>query len=229
MSRWLAARERNLATALAPLIALLAAWSPLAARGDETNPPVRALDKVDVIAAPPQDDRRESTTTRIVVSHDEIVRYGDTSLADVLRRLPGVTVDGVPGRDRAIRLRGLGNGYTRVLLNGDPVPPGFSLDSLEPSQIERIEILRAPTADLGAQAIAGTINIVLRNERTRGTWSRAAPGFRRASRCTRSTPISPIATARGRGASRVPRDGRSTYTRRWPFNVRPTRQATSST
>jgi outer membrane receptor protein involved in Fe transport len=163
LSRWLAARERNLATALAPLIALLAAWSPLAARGDETNPPVRALDKVDVIAAPPQDDRRESTTTRIVVSHDDIVRYGDASLADVLRRLPGVTVDGVPGRDRAIRLRGLGNGYTRVLLNGDPVPPGFSLDSLEPSQIERIEILRAPTADLGAQAIAGTINIVLRN------------------------------------------------------------------
>src|SRR6185437_13188699 len=118
---------------------------------------------IDVIAAPPQDDRRESTTTRIVVSHDAIVRYGDTSLADVLRRLPGVTVDGVPGRDRAIRLRGLGNGYARVLLNGDPVPPGFSLDSLEPSQIERIEILRAPTADLGAQAIAGTINIVLRN------------------------------------------------------------------
>ena len=135
MSRRPAAYERNLAAALAPLVALLAAWPPVAASADETNPPVRALDKVEVIAAPPQDDRRESTTTRIVVSHDEIVRYGDTSLADVLRRLPGVTVDGVAGRDRTIRLRGLGNGYARVLLNGDPVPPGFSLDSLEPSQI----------------------------------------------------------------------------------------------
>jgi len=157
-----AAREGTPVAAIAPILAVLAAW-PVVARADESNPPVRALDKIDVIAAPPQDDRRESTTTRIVVSHDAIVRYGDTSLADVLRRLPGVTVDGVPGRDRAIRLRGLGNGYTRILLNGDPVPPGFSLDSLEPSQIERIEILRAPTADLGAQAIAGTINIVLRN------------------------------------------------------------------
>ncbi len=42
------------------------------------------------------------------------------------------------------------------------VPPGFSLDSLQPEQIERIEILRAPTAETGARAIAGTINIVTR-------------------------------------------------------------------
>jgi outer membrane receptor protein involved in Fe transport len=170
-----AARARNRAAALAPLIALLAVC-PASARADETQPPVRALDKVDVIAAPREDDRRESTTTRIVVSHDEIVRYGDTSLADVLRRLPGVTVDGVPGRDRTIRLRGLGNGYARILLNGDPVPPGFSLDSLEPSQIERIEILRAPTADLGAQAIAGTINIVLRKATAARHMIKAAAG-----------------------------------------------------
>ncbi|MEO8296697.1 MAG: TonB-dependent receptor, partial [Burkholderiales bacterium] len=34
--------------------------------------------------------------------------------------------------------------------------------SLSPDQVERIEILRAPTAELGARAIAGTINIVMR-------------------------------------------------------------------
>ena len=43
------------------------------------------------------------------------------------------------------------------------MPPGFSLDSLTPEQIERIEILRAPTAETGARAIAGTINIVTRD------------------------------------------------------------------
>jgi len=47
-------------------------------------------------------------------------------------------------------------------LDGERMPPGFSVDSLTPEQVERIEILRAPTAETGARAIAGTINIVLR-------------------------------------------------------------------
>ncbi|MBM3386906.1 MAG: TonB-dependent receptor, partial [Betaproteobacteria bacterium] len=49
-----------------------------------------------------------------------------------------------------------------ILLDGERVPPGFSIEQLTPEQIERIEILRAPTAETGARAIAGTINIVLR-------------------------------------------------------------------
>ena len=80
----------------------------------------------------------------------------------MLKRLPGVTIQGRPGRGGAIRLRGLGSGYTQILLDGERVPPGFSLDSLAPDQIERIEILRAPTAETGARAIAGTINIITR-------------------------------------------------------------------
>ena len=43
----------------------------------------------------------------------------------------------------------------------------FSIDSLTPDQIERIEILRAPTAETGARAIAGTINIITREGYTR--------------------------------------------------------------
>jgi len=123
---------------------------------------VQKLDKVDVVATPPADDRRESTTTRIVVLHDEIVRYGDITLADVLQRLPGITVSGGQQRGGGIGMHGLANGYTQILLDGQPVPTGFDIDSLSPDLIERIEILRAPSADLGTQAIAGTINIVLR-------------------------------------------------------------------
>ena len=85
----------------------------------------------------------------------------------MLKRLPGVTIQGRPGRGGAIRLRGLGSGYTQILLDGERVPPGFSLDSLTPDQIERIEILRAPTAETGARAIAGTINIITRGGYTR--------------------------------------------------------------
>lgn len=108
------------------------------------------------------EERRESTAAKIVVGRDEIERFGDNTVGDLLKRLPGVTVQGAPGRGGAIRMRGLGNGYTQILIDGDRVPPGFSIESLSPEQIERIEILRAPTAETGARAIAGTINLVMR-------------------------------------------------------------------
>ena len=114
------------------------------------------------------EQRRESTASKIIIGREEIEKQGDATIADVLKRLPGVTLGGPPGRGGAIRMRGLGNGYTQILLDGERVPPGFSIEQLTPEQIERIEILRAPTAETGARAIAGTINIVLREGR-RGT------------------------------------------------------------
>jgi outer membrane receptor protein involved in Fe transport len=64
-------------------------------------------------------------------------------------------------------MRGLGGGYTQVLLNGQPVPAGFSIDTISPELIERVEIMRVASAETGAQAIAGTINIVLRKSASR--------------------------------------------------------------
>jgi outer membrane receptor protein involved in Fe transport len=101
--------------------------------------------------------RREDTASRAVVGHDELVKYGDASALDALKRLPGVTV--VNG---GVRMRGLGSGYTQVLVNGERMPPGFSLEALAPDAIEKIEIVRAATAEYSAEGIAGTINIVLR-------------------------------------------------------------------
>ena len=99
---------------------------------------------------------------KIVIGREEIDKFGDANIGEVLRRLPGVTTPGPPGRGGPPRLRGLGNNFTQLLIDGQRVPPGFSLESLSPEQVERIEILRAPTAETGARAIAGTINIITR-------------------------------------------------------------------
>lgn len=108
-------------------------------------------------------ERRTSTASKIVVNSEEINKYGDSNVMDVLKRLPGITVDSGPGgRGGAIRMRGLGSGYTQILVNGERMPPGFSLDSIAPDMIERIEIIRGATAEFSTQAIAGTINVVLK-------------------------------------------------------------------
>jgi iron complex outermembrane receptor protein len=112
--------------------------------------------------------RRESTASKIVIGREEIERQGDANIGEVLKRMPGVSIGGAPGRGGGVRMRGLSAGYTQILLDGQRVPPGFSVESMTPEMVERIEIFRAPTAETGAQAIAGTINIITREGR-RGT------------------------------------------------------------
>ena len=130
------------------------------------EPPPRnleSLQRVEVNGVISDDTaRRASTAAKIVIGREEIERFGDSTLGEILKRLPGVTTGGRPGRGGEIRMRGMGGGYTQILVNGERMPPGFSLDQLPPDQVERIEILRAPTAEYGARAIAGTINVVLR-------------------------------------------------------------------
>lgn len=142
-----------------------AAPPPAAAASAPAVPAARPpAQRVEIIGGRLGDDdtRRQSTAAKIVIGREEIDKFGDATIGEVLRRLPGVTSSGAPGRGGPPRMRGLGSGYTQILLDGQRTPPGFSIESLTPEQIERIEILRAPTAETGARAIAGTINIVTR-------------------------------------------------------------------
>ena len=168
--------------ALAPLISL-AAWAqeappaegapapkvstPAAPKAAAGKAPEATLKAVEIRANQESDTRRLSTAAKIVVGREEIERYGDTSMGEVLKRLPGVVSSGRPGRGGPPQMRGLGGGYTQILIDGERAPRGFSLEDLAPEQVERIEIYRAPTAETGARAIAGTINII-----TRGGYSR---------------------------------------------------------
>lgn len=144
-------------------ISLLLAWPALGLAAAET-PAAETVEKITVSGQrlSDTDERRYSTAAKMVFGREELDRHGDSSVAEVMKRLPGVTVAGTPGRGGEVRMRGLGQGYTQILLNGEPAPRGFSLDSLAPDQVERIEVMRSPVAEHSARAIAGTINIVLR-------------------------------------------------------------------
>jgi outer membrane receptor for ferrienterochelin and colicins len=111
--------------------------------GSPAEPGVSAqpsvIQRVEIVARQGSTElRRAASFAKQIYGREELDRYGDTNALDVMRRLPGVNVDsGGP------RMRGLGAGYTQILINGDPAPPGFNLDQLSPSQIERIEVIKA--------------------------------------------------------------------------------------
>lgn len=150
-------------SATVALVSLTSTWVS-AQTPPAPTAPVQDMGRVEIKSNRDNDTeaRRQSTAAKIVIGREELDKQGDGTLGEVLKRLPGVTIQGAPGRGGAIRMRGLGGGYTQILLDGQRVPPGFSVESLTPEMVEKVEIMRAPTAETGARAIAGTINIVLR-------------------------------------------------------------------
>lgn len=148
--------------------------------GRKSDAPQDGVQKVTVTTGRENEteQRRNSTAGKLIYGREELDRNGDTTLGEVLKRLPGVTLGGRAGRGGEIRFRGLGNGYTQILLNGERAPRGFSLESLSPDQVEKIEIIRGPVAEYSTQAIAGTINIVLREGyQQKDTQIRLGDGF----------------------------------------------------
>ncbi|MCZ8236518.1 MAG: TonB-dependent receptor [Inhella sp.] len=127
---------------------------------DDRQAQPQALDRVEVRGrqATETELRRRQPVAKQIYGRDDLDKYGDTQLSDVLKRLPGINVSG-----GQLRMRGLGGAYTQILVNGEQAPPGFSLDNLNPAQVERLEVTKAPTADQSAQAIAGTLNIILKD------------------------------------------------------------------
>lgn len=129
------------------------------AQNNSPTPGNQQLERVSVTRQQTDTDlRRREPVAKQLYGRDELDKYGDTQLSDVLKRLPGINVSG-----GQLRMRGLGGAYTQILVNGEPAPPGFSLDNLNPQQVERLEVTKAPTADQSAQAIAGTLNIILKD------------------------------------------------------------------
>ena len=100
------------------------------------KPASREIVQVEINGAADYDPRRDDTASKTIIGQEEILKYGDTNVFDVLKRAPGVTVIG-----ESIRMRGLGSGYTQVLVNGERPPPGFNLQTVAPEQIERIEVV----------------------------------------------------------------------------------------
>jgi vitamin B12 transporter len=101
-----------------------------------------------------------------VISREDIARSGQSTLADLLRSIPGVDVgnNGGPGKTTSVFLRGANSAHTLVLVDGMRISSATlgttALEHIPLGQIDRIEVLRGPASSLyGADAIGGVIQI----------------------------------------------------------------------
>lgn len=96
-------------------------------------------------------------------------RFEPSTVGDMVKRLPGAAFVGSDIMEYdGVQLRGLGGGYTQVLINGKKVPGAgddrsFWVDRIPAEMVDRIEVLRSNSANRSGDAVAGAINIILRD------------------------------------------------------------------
>ena len=99
-------------------------------------------------------------------------RNVSANLMDNISFLPGLVqqVDCGVCFTNNIRINGMEGPYTAVLIDGTPMMSAlasvYGLNSIDPSLIEQVEIIRGPNSTLyGAEAMGGVINIVTKDVR----------------------------------------------------------------
>ena len=108
--------------------------------------------------------KRDSDSIVEAVTSEDIGKLPDVSIAESLARLPGLTAQRVDGRDQVISIRGLAPKFGVTLLNGREIVSTGDNRSVEfdqfPSElINSATVYKTPDAALGAQGLAGTINM----------------------------------------------------------------------
>lgn len=123
----------------------------------------------------------QSLAAVTVISRDDIERAQATDITELLRTQAGVDVTrtGGTGQQTSVFLRGTNSNHVLVLIDGVRAASAstgiFAWQTLDPSQIERIEIVRGPRTVLyGSDAIGGVIQIFTR--RPHGSEARVEAG-----------------------------------------------------
>jgi outer membrane receptor protein involved in Fe transport len=113
-------------------------------------------------------NRTDTVAPELVYDQRFFEQFEPLSVGDQLSRVPGVAFTSDIGERDAPQMRGLGEGFTQVLVNGRPIPGAGNdrtvfVDRIPAEIIDRIEIVRSPSADIDSQGIGGTINIILKD------------------------------------------------------------------
>lgn len=108
--------------------------------------------------------KRDNGSIVEAISAEDIGKLPDTSIADSISRLPGLTSQRAEGRASAISLRGTDPGFTTALLNGREQVSTGDNRSIEfeqyPSELlSSVVIYKTPDAALIGQGLAGTIDL----------------------------------------------------------------------
>ena len=103
-----------------------------------------------------------------IVSADQIGRFPDANIGDAIRRIPGIAMQNDQGEARNIIIRGMGPELNTVNFNGERIPSAegdnrrVQMDLIPADMIQTVEVNKTLTAEMDADAIGGSVNLISR-------------------------------------------------------------------
>jgi iron complex outermembrane receptor protein len=178
---------------------------------------IEQLGRVEITSVSKSTERLSDAAAAVyVISHDDIVRSGYTTLPDILRLAPNLEVAQISATRFIISARGFNvsdnasmSNKLLVLIDGRSVyTPMFGgvywdMQVVPPEDIDRIEVISGPGATLwGANAVNGVVNIITRpsNETQGGVLTLNAGTLQRGASMQYGGRLSPDLTYRVHGS-----------------------------
>lgn len=103
-----------------------------------------------------------------VVSADQMGKFPDSNIGESMRRIPGISIQNDQGEGRNIIIRGMAPQLNSVTINGERIPSAeaetrsVQMDLIPADMIQTIEVSKAITSDMDADAIGGSVNLITR-------------------------------------------------------------------
>jgi TonB-dependent receptor len=126
--------------------------------------------------------QRTALSIANIVAADQIGSFPDPNAAEAASRIPGVSIARDQGEGRYVLIRGTEARLNSVLIDGEriPAPEGdtrqVQLDAVPADQLRAIEVSKAVTPDMDADAIGGAVNLVTKQAVGRPTALFSASG-----------------------------------------------------
>lgn len=104
---------------------------------------------------------KEAKVIAVGISSEQISKTLDRDAAQVLRRVPGITIKG----DQFVQVRGLSERYNAVMLHNTYAPSvetdvrSFSFATLPSSQLDRVIVYKSPAADIPGDFGGGVVKV----------------------------------------------------------------------
>ena len=103
-----------------------------------------------------------------IVAADTFGDHSDGNVGDFLQKLPGIYSESTGSNVRSFVVRGIDSALNSVTLDGTKMADSqssglsrsFELDAVSLTNLDQLEVVKAPTPDMEADSIGGTVNLV---------------------------------------------------------------------
>ncbi|MES2671796.1 MAG: TonB-dependent receptor [Pseudomonadota bacterium] len=163
--------KRNLLSMALASATLMLANAAYAQSADQSQPQSEAdeLDAIEVVGIRRSiqesiDAKQASNSIVEAISAEDIGKLPDTSIADSIARLPGLTAQRFGGRPQEVNIRGFAGDFSTTTLNGREQVSlgnnrGVEFDQYPSELVSQVLVYKTPDAQLIGQGLSGTVDL----------------------------------------------------------------------